>query len=65
MMLHKALLVPVFLYGNERVVWRVKEKSRIKAVQMNNRRSLLGIRKMDRMHGLDSYAEYQRVGYKD
>ena len=32
--LHKSLLVPVLTYGSEAMVWRDKERSRIRAVQM-------------------------------
>ena len=35
------------MYGSETMVW--KEKSRIRAVQMNNLRGLLGIRRMHRV----------------
>ena len=35
--------------GSETMLWREKERSRIRAVQMDNLRSLLGIRRMDRV----------------
>ena len=35
------------MYGSETVIWKEKEKSRIRAVQMDNLRGLLGIRRMD------------------
>ena len=41
--------MPVLTYGGETMVWREKERSRIRAVQMNNLRGLLGIRRMDRV----------------
>ena len=47
--LHKSLLVPVLIYGNETMIWRKKERSRIRDVQMNNLRGLLGIRRMDKV----------------
>ena len=47
--LHKSLLVPVLTYGRETVIWREKEKSWIRAVQVDNLKGLLGIRKMDRV----------------
>ena len=31
------------------MIWREKDRSRIRAVQMNNLRGLLGIRRMDRV----------------
>ena len=46
-LLHETLLVPVLMYGNETMLWK-KERSRIRAVQMNNLRGLLGISRMDR-----------------
>ena len=41
--LHETLLVPILLYSSETMLWKEKEKSRIKAVQMHNLRCLLGI----------------------
>ena len=49
MLLYETLFVPVLLYGSEIVVWREKERSRGRAVQMDNRRGLLGIRRIDRV----------------
>ena len=46
--LHKTLLVPVLMYGSETMIWKEKERSRIRTVQMDNFRGLLGIRRMDR-----------------
>ena len=39
----------VLLYGSETRVWREKERSRIRAVQMDNLRGLLGIRRIERV----------------
>ena len=47
--LHESLLVPVVMYGSKTIVWKKKERSRIRAVQMDNLRGLLGIRRMDRV----------------
>ena len=47
--LHETLLVPVLTYGSETVLWKEEERSRIRAVQMDNLRGLLGIRRMDRV----------------
>ena len=47
--LHEGLLMPVLLYGSETMIWREKERSRSKAVQMDNLRGLLSIRRMDRV----------------
>ena len=45
--LHETLLVPVLMYGSEKMIWKEKERSRIRAVQMNNLRGFLGIRRTD------------------
>ena len=47
--LHESLLVPVLTYGSEIIIWRKKEKSTIRVVQMDNYRGLLGIRIMDKV----------------
>ena len=39
----------VLVYGSETMLWREKERSRVRAVQMDNLRGLLGIRRMDRI----------------
>ena len=46
--LHETLLVPVVKYGSETMLWKEKERSRIRAVQMDNLKGLLDIRRMDR-----------------
>ena len=48
--MHEILLVPVFMYGSETMLWKKeKEISRIRAVEGENLRGLLGIRRMDRV----------------
>ena len=47
--LHETLLVSLLMYGNETMLCREKERSRVRAVQMDNLRGLLGIRRMDRV----------------
>ena len=47
--LHKTLLVHVLMYGSETMLWKEKEISRVRAVQMDNLRGLLGIRRMNRV----------------
>ena len=49
MVLHESLLVPVLMYVSDTMIWKEKERSRIKAVQMNNFRGLPGIRRMDKV----------------
>ena len=44
--LHDSLMVPVLTYGSETVIWREKEWSRIRDVQIYNLRGVLGIRRM-------------------
>ena len=48
MVLHESLLVPVLTYGNETMIWKEKERSRIRAVPMDNFRGLLVIRRVDK-----------------
>ena len=47
--LHESLLMPVLTYGRETMKWMEKERSRIRAVHMDNLRDLLGIRRMDKV----------------
>ena len=47
--LHGTLLVPVLIYNSETMLWKEKERSRIRAVQIDSLRGLLGIRRMDRV----------------
>ena len=46
--LHESFLVPVRTYCSETTIWREKKRSRIRAVQIDNLRCLLGIRRMDK-----------------
>ena len=39
--LHETFLVPVITYGSETILWKEKERSRIRAVQIDNLRGLL------------------------
>ena len=41
--LYEGFLMPVLLYGSETMIWKEKERSRIRAVQMDSLRGLLGI----------------------
>ena len=47
--LHEILLVIVFTYGSETMLWKEKERSKIRAVQIDNLRGLHGIRRLDRV----------------
>ena len=49
LVLHKTLLVPVFMYGSKTMLKKENERSRISAVQMESLRRLLGIMRMDRV----------------
>ena len=40
--LHETLLMPVLMYGSESMLWEEEERSRIRAVQMDNHRGLQG-----------------------
>ena len=46
--LHKTLLAPASMYACETMLWREKERPRIRAVQMNNLREMLGIRMINK-----------------
>ena len=48
MVLHESLLVRVFTYGSDTMMWREEERSRIRDVQMENLRGLLGIRRLNK-----------------
>ena len=45
--LHETLFAPFLIYGSETVLWKEKERSRVRTVQTDNLRGLLGIRRMD------------------
>ena len=42
--LHETLLVPVLTYGSETMLWKEKERSRIRAIQMDNLKVCLVLR---------------------
>ena len=44
--LHESLLVPVLTYGSETMIRKEKERSRIRAIQMDSLKGLLGIRRV-------------------
>ena len=43
------MLVSFLTYGRETMIWKEKERSRIRAVPMNNFRGLLAVRKKDKV----------------
>ena len=47
--LHQPLFVPVLTYCSEKMLWKEREGSRIRALQIDNIRGLLGIRRMDKL----------------
>ena len=49
LVLHKTLVVLVFLYSDETKLWKEKRRSRIRDVQMDNLKGLLGIKRIDRV----------------
>ena len=44
---YESLLVLVLMYGSETMIWEAKERSRIKVVQMDNLRGLVGTRRVN------------------
>ena len=47
--LHETLLVHVLMYCSETMLWKENKRSRIRTVQIDNLRGLLGIRRVDRV----------------
>ena len=47
--LHESMLLPVLMYGSEAMVWNSKYRSKVQAVQMDNLRGVLGVRRIDKM----------------
>ena len=48
--LHESLLVLALMYGSETIIWKEKERSsRIRVLEMDNLRGLLGIRRVDKV----------------
>ena len=47
--LHETLLVPVLMYIIETMLWKEGKRSRIRVVQIDNLRGLLGIRRIVRV----------------
>ena len=47
--MHETLFVTDLMYGRDTMLWNEKERSRIRDVQMDNLRGLLGIMRMDRV----------------
>ena len=47
--LHETLFPPVLMYDSETMLWKEKERSRVRAVQMDSLSRLLGISRMDRV----------------
>ena len=44
-----SMLLPVLLYGSESMVWDRTYRSKVQAVQMDNLRSVLGVRRSDKI----------------
>ena len=47
--LHEPLFMFVLMHGSETMIWKEKERSRIRAVQIDNLRGLLGIRRLGKV----------------
>ena len=50
--MHKSMLVTVLTYGSGTMMWKEEERSRIRAVQIDSLRGLLGIRRKDKVPNL-------------
>ena len=51
--IHEVVLVPTLLYGSETVYLKERDISRIRAVEMDCLRSIVGVRRMDRVRNAD------------
>ena len=49
LVLHETLLIPVFAYSSETILWKENERSRIRAVLMEILRCLVGFMRMDKV----------------
>ena len=47
--LHESLLGLVVMHGSDTILWKEKERSRVRFVQMDNLRGLLDIRRIERI----------------
>ena len=47
--LHESMLIPVLMYGSESMVWSDEYRSKMQAVQKDNLRGVLGVRRIDKM----------------
>ena len=47
--MHETLLVPVLIYDSTTTLWKEKERSRNRVVQIDNLKGFLGIRRMARV----------------
>jgi hypothetical protein len=47
--LHESMLIPVLMYGSESMVWKKRYRDKMQAVQMDNLRGVLGVRRIDKM----------------
>ena len=47
--LHESLLGLVLMHGSDTILWKEKERSRVRFVQMDNLRGLLDIRRIERI----------------
>ena len=46
--LYETLLMSAFMYGSKRIIWKEK-RSRIRTMQIDNFRGLLGIRRVEKV----------------
>ena len=47
--MHESLLVPALMHGSEAMICEEKEGSRIRTIQMDNLRGLVGISRTDKV----------------
>ena len=61
---HETLFLLVLMYGSETMLWKEKERSRIRAVQMNNPGGLLGTKWMNSPKCLDKGVVWNDEGVR-
>ena len=61
---HESLLLPVLIYGSETMIWKKKERSRIRAVQIDNLRGLVVVMRRDKVPDKEVMRNDERVDGK-
>ena len=57
--LHETLLMPVVMHGSKKMIWKKKERSKIRAVQMDNLRGSVHL-----IHKIQSQEQHNNIPNK-